>query len=177
LLGVRRAALLDVVAEAGLVPIADPSNVDETYERTRWRKLMPELEGLGLTPERLALFARRAGEASDAVAAVAAAARSHLVIGDGEGDFALQRPAFLKLRRAVAVKLLADLLDEAGGKLKPHDLGAVEAIHLRLIHNQSLKPTTLHNCIIACDGDVITIGRETTPRRRGRGPAAAGPEA
>ena len=48
LLGISRAELAALVAEAGLSPVADPSNADPHYERIRWRQAMPQLAALGL---------------------------------------------------------------------------------------------------------------------------------
>ena len=45
LLGVARAELAALVAEAGLTAVADPSNDDLHYERVRWRQALPQLGG------------------------------------------------------------------------------------------------------------------------------------
>ena len=63
LLGVRPEVLREVVSDAGLSPAHDPSNQDENYERVRWRLMLPALEAMGITLERLGTFARRMDDA------------------------------------------------------------------------------------------------------------------
>jgi len=52
-----------VVAKSGLAPIADPSNVNEDFERVRWRKQLPVLAKMGLDEIALTRFALRAQRA------------------------------------------------------------------------------------------------------------------
>ena len=46
LLGWRRAELAEIVADAGLVPVDDPSNSDERYDRARLRRRLAETDWL-----------------------------------------------------------------------------------------------------------------------------------
>lgn len=160
LLGTSRADLAAVVADAGLAPVIDPSNADRHYERVRWRQALPQLAELGLTPARLALFAARMADADAALAGMAAVLRATIVDPSPDGGVRLDRDALLRQDRAIGVRLLAALLDEIGGGAKPHDLGAVEVLHQRLITIKPVKPTTLHGCIVSCDGETVAIGRE-----------------
>jgi tRNA(Ile)-lysidine synthase len=127
-LEVPRAALAGVVSEAGLAPVADPSNADPHYERTRWRRVLPDLAELGLDGDALAALARRAGEADAAVARWAEAAWETLVRFDAFGAAQLPSAEFAALPRAVAIKLLARLVAEVGGNRRPHGLGAIERL-------------------------------------------------
>ena len=72
LLGIERAQLARVVAAAGLASAADPSNTDATYERVRWRQMMPPLAAMGLDARRLARFAERMRDADEALEEMAA---------------------------------------------------------------------------------------------------------
>lgn len=63
----RRAELLDVVTAAGLPFVADPSNIDERFERVQVRRLLAEQPWLD--PIGLARAARHVGEADSALAA------------------------------------------------------------------------------------------------------------
>lgn len=65
LLGWRRAELAQVVADAGIVPVDDPSNTDDAYERARVRKAIADLDWLD--PAAMACSARYLAEAEQAV--------------------------------------------------------------------------------------------------------------
>jgi tRNA(Ile)-lysidine synthase len=170
LLGLSRATLAAIVAEAGLTPVADPSNADPHYERVRWRRALPGLAELGLDAGRLALFAARAGEAHDAIAQIAGAtiARHATPVAAG---FSVPARVLAELPRAVLVELLARLLEQVGGAGKRRQLARLELLALRLQEGTALKPTTLHGSVIASDGAVVTIRKETGRRSR-LGPSA-----
>jgi len=53
LLAIRRAALRDLLRQAGVAWHDDPSNDDPSYHRIRLRQAMDSFEGLGLTPDML----------------------------------------------------------------------------------------------------------------------------
>ena len=163
-----------VVAEAGLTPVADPSNTDLDFERVRWREAMPLLASLGLDANRVGRFADRMRDADRAIEQVASRALAAEVVVGGEGDRAFGRAWLRALPHAVAVRVVQRLLDRVGGGRKPHALGAVEALTDRLI----LEPckTTLHGCVIASDGETIRIlpepGRAAAAEKRRRQPSA-----
>lgn len=167
LLGVDPDDLKTVVAEAGLTPVTDPSNFDTDYERVRWREALPLLASLGLDAARLARFADRMRDADRAIeqlASRALAAEVSISLETGERRFTR---AWLRAQpHAVAVRVVQRLLDRVGGGLKPHALGAVEALTDRLI--QEPCRTTLHSCVVTSDGETISIIRES-----GRAAAAA----
>jgi len=165
LLGIPRAELAALVAEAGLVPVADPSNTDPHYERVRWRQALPHLVALGLDAGRLALFAARAGEAHEAIAQLAAAtiATHATPLSDG---LAVPAQVLAELPRAVLVEVLACLLEQVGSAGKRRQLAQIELLALRLQHGTALKRTTLHGSVIASDGDMVSIRKE--PGRRAR---------
>ena len=115
LLDVPPAALRALVEEAGLVPVADPSNADRHYERVRWRQVLPKLADLGLDGGQIAQFARRAGEADLALGQWAAACFAGLVAVDPLGAAQLPFADFSALPAAVGIRLLARLLEFSGG--------------------------------------------------------------
>lgn len=171
LLGIARAELAALVAEADLTPVADPSNADPHYERVRWRQALPHLAELGLDAGRLALFAARAGEAHEAIAQIAAAtiARHATPLTDG---VSLPARELAELPRAVLVEVLARVLDQVGGAGKRRQLAPVELLALRLQDAAALKRTTLHGCVIESDGATVGIRKE--PGRRVRLSLSAG---
>jgi tRNA(Ile)-lysidine synthase len=155
-----------VVNRAGLTPVSDPSNDDPSYERVRWRQMLPQLAALGLTPERLAKFAARMRDADRALSAAAGQAAGALDPKSGEGTIA--RDALRRLPRAVAVKVVQRLLGEVGGGKKPYDLGAIGALTDRLVREP--VRTTLHGCLVRSNKTMIRFlpepGREAARKRR-----------
>ena len=160
LLGVDPADLREVVRRAGITPVADPSNSDLEYERVRWRRLMPELEAMGLDARRLSKFAERMRDADRALSAAAGQVSATIDLDTGER--AIPREVLRRLPRAVAVKVVGRLLAEVGGWRKPHDLAAIEALTDRLIREP--VRTTLHGCIVRSGGKTVRITRETGRR-------------
>lgn len=157
LLGVDPADLAQVVAASDLVPASDPSNSDTDYERVRWRQMLPQLAALGLDARRLSRFADRMRDADQALAAMAATAATS---PDQAGTGRITRAALIRLPRAVAIRVMANLLDQVGGGQKPHDLAPVEALTDRLRIEPALKRTSLHGCLIGSDGVTISVARE-----------------
>lgn len=171
LLAVSRSQLAAIVAEAGLTPVADPSNDDTQYERVRWRRALPQLAALGLDAGRLALFAARAGEAQDAIGQWAAATIAVETVPSAEG-VAIPATVLAVLPRAVQVEVLARLLEEVGGAGKRRQLAQIELLALKLQEGAALKRTTLHGSIVSSDGDTVRFRRE--PGRRLRPGSSAG---
>lgn len=72
LLDMRRSELAGVVAEAGLSPVNDPSNVDQRFDRVRVRQALANADWLD--PAGLARSAQILGDAEETLAAMADAA-------------------------------------------------------------------------------------------------------
>lgn len=166
LLGVDPERLRQLVAEAGLAAVADPSNADPDYERVRWRQLLPQLAALGLDAARLGQFSRRMRDTDRALEQATAIAFARVALSEAQGEASLSRADFRGLPRAVAVRLVARLLDRVGGGRKPHALAAVEALTDRLVR-ETLRQT-LHGCLVEADAQTIRIRREDDPRRARR---------
>lgn len=158
LLGVDPAVLAQIVATSDLKPVADPSNSDTDYERVRWRQMLPQLAALGLDARRLSRFAARMRDADQALAAIAATVESSFDADTGARSVA--REALVRTPRAVAIRVMARLLDEVGGGQKPHDLASVEALTDKLRTVAALKRTSLHGCLVESDGTTIVVARE-----------------
>ena len=159
LLGLTRDELAEIVAEAGLVPVADPSNTDRHYERIRWRQALPQLAELGLDAGRLALFAARAGEAQEAISLFAEdfVARS---VTPCAGGVAMPASVLAGLPRAVLVDVVGRLLEQVGGAYKRRQLAQVELLASRLAEASALKRTTLHGSVVLSDGHTVSIVKE-----------------
>lgn len=159
-LSVPKVELVAVVDAAGLTPARDPSNDDAHYERVRWRAMLPQLAALGLTPQRLAMMAARLGEADEAIASAATALIAKSAERNGE-TMSLPLARLTGVPRAVGIRALGRALGEIGGAGKAHDLAALEALFERLAAGGTMKPTTLHGCVIAIAGANLTIWRES----------------
>jgi tRNA(Ile)-lysidine synthase len=175
LLAVPRQALAAVVAEAGLTPATDPSNADPHYERARWREAGPQLAALGLDGAAVARFARRAGEADEALAAWAGMALAELAVFDGLGAAQLPAAGLPGLPRAVGVRLVAALLAAVGGGQRPHALGAIERLHDRLVADHRFAGATVSGVTVRRRGEALWFARE--PGRRPLPAAELGPGA
>lgn len=167
LLGIDPDALKALVAEAGLVPVADPSNSDRDYERVRWREAMPLLASLGLDAQRLSRFSERMRDADRTLENLASRAFAELSVSVDKGT-AIDRAWLQAIPHAVAIRVVGRVLDRVGGGQKPHALGAVEALTDRMIR-ETFK-TTLHGCLIDAGSETITVvrepGREAARNRR-----------
>lgn len=167
LLEVDPGLLRQLVFEAGLEPLVDPSNADRDFERVRWRQLLPDLAALGLDARRLGKLASRLRDADRALEESTAAAFTSLERHAGGPGLRFDRAMLTGLPRAVAVRVIGRALGEVGGWQKPHALAAVEVLTDRLVHGQ--VRTTLHGCTIRSDGKAIRIEPETGRRSAARG--------
>jgi tRNA(Ile)-lysidine synthase len=160
LLGVHPDQLAAIVAEAGLVPASDPGNADPAYERIRWRAFQPQLDAMGLTIERLGVFARRMDEAGDLIHAEADAQYSRIVEPVSATDMRLDAARLAALNPAVAVALLGQVMGLVKGDRTPPPLGPLELLVGKLQRREPLKGVTLHGCLVSSDGDSIRVRSE-----------------
>jgi tRNA(Ile)-lysidine synthase len=167
LLGVRPEVLREIVSAAGLAPAMDPSNGNPDYERVRWRLMLPALEALGLTLERLGTFARRMDDARMIIHDAADEAYPR-VVTPVEGEVTeLAHGRFAALPPVVATTLLGQVLGVVYRDRRPPPLGALELLSRRLQRFEPLKGITLHGCLVSSDDETIYV-RPEPPRRRGQ---------
>ena len=160
LLAVDPEDLREVVDAAGLTPASDSSNHDRHYERVRWRQTMPLLAELGLDRKRLGAFAARMADADALIGTETDRAWTALVHRGRDGDAELPHAGLAVLPRAVVVRLVGRVLRSVGGERKPHALSAVEALCDRLAGRGTLKPATLHGCVVQSDGLTVSVRPE-----------------
>ncbi|MGV8853263.1 MAG: tRNA lysidine(34) synthetase TilS [Devosia sp.] len=160
LLALDRATLARVVASSGLVPVADPSNLDPHYERVRWRHAMPTLAGLGLDAATIAQFAARMGEADAAIAQMAEACFADMVALDGFGAASIALAPFAGLSAAISTRVLGRVLNIVGGRQKPRALGQVERLCAAICGDDLPKSTTVLGCVVRRKGETIAVARE-----------------
>ncbi len=159
-LDVDRGALRRVVTDAGITPAEDPSNIDSSYERVRWRQLMPQLSELGLDADTLTAFAERMAETDKVVAQLAEAAFSELVQLDGFGAARIEHPGFVALGSAVGTRVLGRVLNIVGGRQKPRVLGPVERLRTQIAERSLPRAATLCGCVVRLKDETVAIARE-----------------
>ena len=164
LLGLHPQVLRGVVSDAGLAPANDPSNGDENYERVRWRLMLPALEGMGITLERLGTFARRMADASELVRSEAEKSYPKLATPLDATRLKLDAGRFGAQNPLVAATILDRALGLVAGDRRPAPLGPIELLARRLQQPTSLKGITLHGCVVSSNGEAILIEKEK-PRR------------
>jgi tRNA(Ile)-lysidine synthase len=131
LLGLSRFRLRATLDQRGIAWFEDPSNQSPAFERTRLRASLGALQALGLTPEKLALSARRLQRAR------AALERSlddlcdplrHTLTTDPRGFIRIDREALRRAPLEIAIRLLGRAVATAGGAGAPVPLAKLEAL-------------------------------------------------
>jgi tRNA(Ile)-lysidine synthase len=159
LLEMPKARLVATLDAAGIAFVSDPSNVDPRFERARLRASSAALATLGLTPEALALSARRLRRAREALDR---AAQEFLAINSeiSEAGYALVAgDALAAAPREIALRALAQLIGAVGGSETAVRLAKLEALLAALQANPS-KPHTLGRCRIEPYAGRVGIFRE-----------------
>jgi tRNA(Ile)-lysidine synthase len=160
LLDVDPEPLAALVAEAGLTAVRDPSNDDTSYERVRWRRLLPALAAEGLDGATLSRFAARMGEADAALAQMAGIAFDQLARLDGFGAARVPLAAFLGLTPAIGRRLLGRMLNIAGGRQKPRALGQIDRLYDQVVDGELGRAVTVLGAVVRLMGDDLVITRE-----------------
>ncbi|NOZ33104.1 MAG: hypothetical protein GXP01_08550, partial [Alphaproteobacteria bacterium] len=161
LLGLDRGQLAKLVAEAGMQPIADPSNVDTRYERVRWRNLMGALKNSGLTVQRINRFGQRMEQAEAALSEFARRQFARLGNMDMWGVVKLARNPLLELPRDTGVRVLRMGIKAVTGRENEFRIAPFEALYERLGGN-SFPGATIGGAAIVRRGKELVIFREVS---------------
>ncbi len=150
LLGVPKARLRATCAAAGQTWIEDPSNASDRFARSRLRRAaLAGLAAEGLTPERLADAARRAGRAREALELATAERLGRAAALYPEGHVLADRAALLAPPVELALRALARCLITVGGGLYPPRLERLERLHAALTADHGGGAgRTLAGCLI-----------------------------
>lgn len=153
LLGWRRAELAELVAESGLVPVEDPSNRDDRFDRARLRKQLAGADWLD--PAALARSAAALGEAEEALDWTLEQLIAERTEGAQNGlTFdAADLPA--ELRRRALLRLLALLV--------PAEPPRGEAVQRLLAALEAGETATLAG--VKCEGGAVWRLSPAPPRR------------
>ncbi len=160
LLGVPGARLEATLRAAGLAWLEDPSNDCDRFERVRVRKAAAALAGLGLSPDKIALSARRLERARAALDEAATALHTTARLDLHDGIYAsLDARAFLAAPEELRLRLLARLVAAYGGQSEPARLAKLESLLLRLAA-PDFPAATLGGALLSRRGSEILIHRE-----------------
>jgi tRNA(Ile)-lysidine synthase len=159
LLDVPKVRLVATLDAAAVDYVADPSNLDRKYERARMRGSHDALAMLGLSPEAIALSARRLRRAREALDS---AARDFLAKHSEMSDagYALVNPqALASASDEIALRALAQLIGAIGGGETPVQLAKLESL-LDALRAHPGKTHTLGRCRIGPVKGRLGIFRE-----------------
>jgi tRNA(Ile)-lysidine synthase len=159
LLDVPKARLVATLVEQGIGFASDPSNFDPRFERARVRASADALTALGLTPEALALSARRLRRAREALEE---AAQSFLAANSetSEAGYSLIDQESLALApQEIALRALSRLIGAVGGGDEKIRLAKLEALLAALAENPA-KTHTLGRCRLEPFSGRLGIFRE-----------------
>jgi tRNA(Ile)-lysidine synthase len=133
LLGIRKSQLVATCRAEGWPFIEDPSNADDRFMRVRLRrKILPLLVEEGLTPERVAILARRLARAEAALAARTDQVLSSCVIERGGEWLSLDGRRLLQEPEEIRLRVLDQALKEISGPGRPRRLERLERVEARL---------------------------------------------
>ncbi len=163
LLNLPKTALVDFCIQAGLTPVADPSNDALAYERVRWRALLADADAPFLA-ERLAETANRLGADRSILESLA---DRWLVTWVTPLPLGLARLPVAALRdgpEEVRLRGLARLCAWAGGTAYPPRFEGLQGLARRLEEGaQARDVLTLGGVLWVRAKGVLWVGREAAP--------------
>ena len=164
-------ALLDLCRAQGWRFVSDPSNLDERFERVRWRRIMPLLAAEGLTVERLVRFSKRMRQADEALEAKALQAFEGAEPVAADGGLSFQARFLTDEPFEIAVRVLELALSQTGLSPDNSRLQRREACAERLrkaICEGAALRLTLAGALVQLDRSGKLLIRPEPARRRGR---------
>jgi len=152
--------LANIVKEANIEPVLDPSNIDENYERIRWRKILPSLFNLGLDEKRFQKLSIRLKRADLALAQIANEIFEQKVKIDGFGIASISKLDIQSQPEEIQLRLLQIILQKIGNSKKPHALNQVENLLNIMSEQDEFQKQTLHSCVIEKKTEIFFFFRE-----------------
>ncbi|MBP7003355.1 tRNA lysidine(34) synthetase TilS [Amaricoccus sp.] len=160
MLGLRRAALRDWLAEAGVDWAEDPSNDDPAFDRVRARAALGPLAGLGLGPERLAATAARMARARAALEAATDALAAAAAAPGAAGDLVLDPARLAAAPEELRLRIVAAaLVWVAGARVRPR-LATTEAAAAAVLGQGLNHGMTAHGCVLRPWRGAVAVRRE-----------------
>ena len=178
LLGIEKAQLLSWLAEKAIPWSEDPSNAAPVFERSSWRRLRSELNGLGLTTPQLTTSARRLARASMALQSTARTAveqAGSAIVIDDLGYAQISWPWLTSLPEEIRLRVLGALIGWTGGGLgrgsgpaREEGTGRVSLGHLEglTVYRDWISPAgrTLAGTAFSVGGDGFVVLTREPPR-------------
>ena len=162
LLGWRRAELGAVVRDAGLEPVADPSNLDERFDRVRMRRALAEADWIEVPA--LARSAGHLAEAAEAIAFMVGREWAECVAEtDGGFRYAALRTG-LPDSNVVRIGVIEAVARALGGTL---DAGSAAHMARSLIAGQPCNVGGIEGRMSDEEGERFWLFARETPRRAG----------
>lgn len=165
LLGVRRAALREMLVAGGLSWAEDPTNSDRRFDRIKARGMLADPPLPGLDTDTLAETAARMAAARQVLNASARDAAQALARAD-HGGIAFAAEAFGALPDETRWRLLAAALCRVSGQAYRPRLSRLRAAEEAARDGHA---HTIHGCIVAPDGMDLRIDREPAAATRVEG--------
>ncbi|MFQ5437419.1 MAG: tRNA lysidine(34) synthetase TilS [Paracoccaceae bacterium] len=159
LLEFRREELRDILRDRNIGWSEDPSNEDARFDRVRTRRALAELDGLGISVEKLAETATRMASGRQALeAATQRAARKTALVSEA-GDVELRLGAFSALEPEFQMRLLAHAVKWVASASYRARQSAIAPILTGLA---DLRRTTLGGCLVSVErkAGIVRICRE-----------------
>ena len=155
-LRVSRGELRSVLRSRGIEWIDDPTNDDMAYDRTRARRALETLGGLGITPRVLSNVAEHMADVRETLYWYVFLAARNLVSFQS-GDILIERKGFRTLQREIARRLIQEGLKWVSGAEYPPRGRAIELLMESIRGGTGM---TLHGCLVTIGPDVIRLSRE-----------------
>ncbi|HET9489561.1 MAG TPA: tRNA lysidine(34) synthetase TilS [Methylomirabilota bacterium] len=160
LIGLRRAALVAVLADAGIPWIEDPSNLDRKFLRNRIRHdLLPMLTAVHDADlvDPLCRVAHRAREVLDALEGMAVLELERMAREEPDA-LLLPRGALTALPLPVAIEVLRQAIGRSGGRTRLR-AWAQRRLARALTSPPPRRPVTVGGVMIDVSGSLVRVGR------------------
>lgn len=174
-LDVPKTHLIALADREGLAWAEDPSNRDAQFERARLRAAAPLLDGLGLTPERVAGTADWMGLAVPVLEAAADRLAQGALHQAPFGSLSLNRAVFRDNLEETRLRVLARVLCALSGRAYRPRLRALAMLDRALCERGEFVGATLGGCRFVGDGapETVRIVRELRACREANPPSPA----
>ncbi|MGD0190804.1 MAG: tRNA lysidine(34) synthetase TilS [Rhizomicrobium sp.] len=147
LLAVRRADLRAYLEGRGEAWDDDPMNDDPRFARARIRAAWPELEALGLLPQRLADAAAHLARAREALDGQTAALLTRITHQD-DGALVIDSAQLILVPEEIGLRALASVLMRVSGQAYRPRFERLERLYGRIVAGRLTSGATLHGCRI-----------------------------
>ena len=147
----------------GISWVEDEMNQDVHYERVRWRRFLPTLNQVGLSPETICWVTERLARADSALKIYADSFIQKQVWIDFRGFARIPMPAFQTCPQEIQIRIISDMIQMIGQSLKPVSLKSIETLVSRLPCS-----ATLGECVFVPHRTGLYIAKEVHRQEKGK---------